>query len=120
MSDNELEVLKERYKKIWEQYQGLDSKIAEKLFLKHVRAIERIHKIQNKLEAVSEKERKREARALIIFAKIVLREHKDLAKNILLSYANEFKGKEGKVELDYSKYIAKFLNKEENKNETKQ
>ena len=116
MSD--LEMYKEKYKKIWEEYKNLDPLLAEKLFLKHVRALERVNKIKHKLETVSERERKREARALIILAKIVLRENKDLARNILLNYANEFKGKEGKVELDYSKYIAKFINKEEDKNET--
>ena len=107
MSD--LEMYKEKYKKIWEEYKNLDPLLAEKLFLKHVRALERVNKIKHKLETVSERERKREARALIILAKILIQNHKDLVKETLSNNQDKFKSKEGKVELDYSKYILKLL-----------
>ena len=104
-----VEELKTRYQKIWAEYQSLDSVIAEKLFLKHVRAIERVEKAKRKLLTVSERERKREARALIILAKLIISERQDVVKQILSHHISDFLNKEGAVLVDYSKYIYRLL-----------
>ncbi len=104
-----LEELKARYPRIWKKYEGLEKELAEELFLKHVKALQKIKKTEEKIEKITEREKKREARALIILAKIMIKENQKLVKEILEKYKEEFKQKEGRVELDYAKYIKKFL-----------
>jgi hypothetical protein len=104
-----VEELKLLYPRVWEKYQSLDKELAEELFLEHVKAIQKIKKTEEKIEKITERERKREARALIILSKIVLKENPELVKEIIERYKEEFKQKEGRVELDYSKYVRKFL-----------
>jgi methyl coenzyme M reductase subunit C-like uncharacterized protein (methanogenesis marker protein 7) len=104
-----LEELKALYPKVWEKYKGMEKEIAEMLFLEHVKAIQKIKKIEEKIEKITERERKREARALIILAKLLLQENPKLVKEILEKHQEKFQQKEGRVELDYSNYVRKIL-----------
>ena len=114
----DIEALKQRYPKVWAEYQNLDPAVAEKLFVKHVRALERVERAKRKLLTASEKERKREARALIILAKLIISEHPDIVKQILSTRQIDFVGKEGAVEVDYSKYITRLLSPEAKPSDT--
>ena len=105
----DIEALKQRYQKVWAEYQSLDPTVAEKLFLKHVRALERVEKAKRKLLTVSERERKREARALIILAKLIISEHPNIVRQIVSNHVSDFHAKEGAVLVDYSKYIYRLL-----------
>ena len=104
-----LEELKSLYPKVWEKYKGMEKELAEELFLEHVKALQKIKKTEEKIEKITERERKREARALIILSKILIKESPKLVKEILERYQGEFQQKEGRVELDYSKYVRKLL-----------
>jgi uncharacterized protein YktB (UPF0637 family) len=104
-----LEELKRLYPKVWEKYQSLERELAEELFIEHVKALQKIKKTEEKIEKITERERKREARALIILSKILIKESPKLVKEILERYQGEFQQKEGRVELDYSRYIKKLL-----------
>ena len=63
----DIEVLKQKYAKLWQECNG-----DEKLFLKLARLKEREKRLQEELKKKSEIERRREARALIIFALLLI------------------------------------------------
>jgi hypothetical protein len=104
-----LEELKARYPRIWKKYEGMEKELAEELFLKHMKVIQKVKKTEEKIEKITEREKKREARALIILAKLLIKENPKLVGEILEKYKEEFRQKEGRIELDYAKYIKKFL-----------
>jgi hypothetical protein len=104
-----LEELKRLYPKVWEKYQSLERELAEELFIEHVKALQKIKKTEERIERITERERKREARALIILSKLLIKENPNLIREIIEKYQGEFRQREGRVELDYSKYVRKFL-----------
>ena len=106
---NKLDFLKQKYKKDWEKFKDIDN--GEKLFLEYVKAKEKLLKVKEKTKAFQEKERKREARALIILAKLFIKLYPNNVKDIINQYKDEFIQKEGKKDIDYSKYILKMLSK---------
>ncbi len=112
----DIEALKQRYPKVWAEYQTLDPSVAEKLFIKHIRALERVEKAKRKLLTASEREKKREARALIILSKLLIAHHPEIVRQILSQYTADFQAKEGAVLIDYAKYITRLL--EPSKTET--
>lgn len=92
-----LEELKKKYKKDWERIGD------EKLFLQFVKLKEREKKLIEKLQARSEKERKRRTRALILLASMFIEKQPSLAESFIRH--NKIIGKEGKQEVDYTSYI---------------
>jgi len=108
MNREKLEVWKEKYKKEWEKFEALDN--GEKLFYDYIKAKEKLKKTQEKLKAQAEKERKREARALIILAKIILKTQKtEVIKSLIERNNNDFLQKERGKLIDYSQYIYRLL-----------
>lgn len=105
---NNIDLLKQKYKKDWDYFKNIDN--GEKLFLEFVKAKEKILKVKQKTKAIQEKERKREARALIILAKLLIELEPDLIKKVLIENNDKFIQKEGRKEIDYSKYIYKLIN----------
>jgi hypothetical protein len=103
----DINTLKEKYQKLWEEVGG-----DEELFLKLVKLKEKEKKFKEELKYKTEKERKREARALIILAKLLL---KELDKEKLISFIEtnkkEFIQKERKEEVDYSVYVLRLIEK---------
>ena len=100
-----LEVLKQKYKKLWEMVGG-----DEELFLKLVKLKEKEKKLKEELKYRSEKERKREARALIILAKLLMNEiRKEDLINFIEKNKDKFIQKERKEEIDYAKYVLKLI-----------
>ena len=101
----DIEVMKQKYQKLWEEVGG-----DEELFLKLVKLKEKEKRLKEELKYRSEKERKREARALIILCKLLL---KELDKEKLISFIetnkDKFIQKERKEEVDYSKYVLKLI-----------
>ena len=86
--------------------------------LKLVKIKEREKKLREQIASKTEKERKREARALIILSKIMIRENPNLINQVLSRYQQEFIQKESKDEIDYTIYIRRLLLENQNsKNE---
>ncbi len=104
---NNIDLLKQKYKKDWDYFKDIDN--GEKLFLEFVKAKEKILKVKEKTKAIQEKERKREARALIILAKLLIELYPDRIEKIINQHKDKFIQKEGKKEIDYSKYIWKLI-----------
>ncbi len=107
-----IDLLKQKYKKDWEYFKNIDN--GEKLFIEFVKAKEKIRKVKEKTKAIQEKERKREARALIILAKLLIDLYPNRIEKIINQHKDKFIQKEGKKEIDYSKYIQKILNSKHN------
>ncbi|MFN3264818.1 MAG: hypothetical protein ACK42C_07950 [Aquificaceae bacterium] len=113
MREKKLEMFKEKYQQDWERFRSeLPTEKAEELFYKWALAKERLKKAKEKALAVSERERKREARALIILAKILIREMPSKVSAILNEFPHEFIQKEGRQEVDYSVYVRRLLPQE--------
>ena len=104
----DIEVMKQKYQKLWEEIQD------EKLFLEIVKLKEKEKKLKEKLLSKTEKERKREARALIILCKLLIQELKkeDLI-NFIEKNKDKFIQKERKEEIDYSKYVLRLIENHE-------
>lgn len=100
----ELEQLKQKYKKEWEEAQG-----DEKLFWKIAKAKETIKKTKEEIRAKAEEERKRRTRALILFATEFISDKVEIAE-MYMKY-KKLIAKEGKEEVDYTKYIIEEIQK---------
>jgi hypothetical protein len=110
INKSKLDIYKIKYPKLWEEVKELEN--AEELFLKQIKIKERDRKIKDIIEQKKKKERKRETRALIIFAKLMLKElSKNEIEKLLNKYSKEFIQKERGKEIDYSKYIWKLIEK---------
>lgn len=107
----ELEQLKQKYKKEWEEAQG-----DEKLFMKVVKAKEALRKAKEKIKAKAEEERKRRTRALILLASMIIEKEPERIE-FFVKY-NKIKAKEGKEEVDYTKYILEEVQKAKEKKAT--
>jgi len=108
-----IEDLKEKYQKDWKRFQKeFDYETAEKLFLEFAKAKEKMRKAKEKLQMQKERTKKREARALIILSKLILKKYPQLVAKILRENEAEFVKKEGKKEVDYSQYVMNLLKKQ--------
>ena len=116
MNREKLEIFKQKYASEYEKFLNqFDKDTAEKLFYEYAKAKEKLKQTKEKIQAISEKERKREARALIIFAKLILKNiKKDEILNFIEQHRQEFTQKERGKEIDYSKYLVKFLEEKDN------
>lgn len=106
-----VEIFKQKYPNEWKKFEYMED--GEKLFYEYIKAKEKLKQAKEKIQAISEKERKREARALIIFAKLVIKHNKDFVLEFLSKYPDELVQKERGKEIDYSKYILKLLEQEQ-------
>ncbi len=112
MNREKLEIYKQRYAKDWEKFKHLEN--AEKLFYEYAKAKEKLERTKEKVMAQTQKEKKREARALIILAKLLISHlGPEQVRHFVLSRRNEFIQKERGKEIDYSKYIFNLLDKKE-------
>ncbi len=106
-----LKTFKKKYPNEWKKFEHLED--GEKLFYEYISAKEKMKRAKEKIQAISEKERKREARALIILSKLLIRYNKDFASNFIQKHSADFIQKERGKEIDYSKYILKLLEQEQ-------
>lgn len=112
MSVDKFELLKEKYRKDWERLVSeLGEEKALEVFLKYARAKERLLRAKERVQAITERERKREARALIILSKLLIREKPEVVKEVLQAFPSEFIQRERKQDIDYSGYIIQLLQK---------
>ena len=101
----DIEVLKQKYQKLWQECAG-----DEKLFMSLAKVKEKERKLYEKLRSKTKIERSREARALIIFAKLILKTmKKDEVLSFLEAHKDDFLQKERNQLIDYSHYIRNML-----------
>lgn len=106
-----VEIFKQKYPGEWKKFEFLED--AEKLFYEYIKAKEKLKQAKEKIQAISEKERKREARALIILSKLLIKYNKDFISDFIQEHKQELIQKERGKEIDYSKYILKLLQEQE-------